>query len=175
MASELDYNKLVALVKKDNDITQAQAAVKLGLSVGQVSMLKFQQAKVEAGVLAKIPGTTKAIKEARDKKGLRWEAIAAATGLSPAGVKAKYEEGGGNAADSYTGRGRNFAASGNGSARKPAARKPAARKPAARAAGKPGARKPASKPAAKRSSGAAARRSTGVVRRTTKKTAGNPS
>src|SRR4051812_12728027 len=102
MASELNYDKLVKLVKGNNDITQAGAAEALGLSIGQVSMLKFCQAQGEAKVYDKAPSTNASIKKLRDSEGNRWELIAARTGLSVAAVKTKYEEGGGNAAKSYT-------------------------------------------------------------------------
>lgn len=163
MAAELDYDKLVKLVKGDNEITQSKAAQKLGLSIGQVSMLKFQQARVAAGVLKKQPATAKSVKDLRDKQGHRWEAIAAMTGLSPAAVKAKYEEAGGNASSSYVGRGRNHSASGTATKRSSAK----------------SATKTKTKTATKRASGAATKRAAGrgqVVRRTTRRSgAGNPS
>lgn len=124
--AELNYDKLVKLVKGDKDITQSQAAQKLGLSIGQVSMLKFCQAQVEAGAYDKAPSTAASVKKLRDSEGNRWELIAARTGLSVAAVKGKYEEAGGNAANSYTGRGRNHAASGTTSKRSTAKRSGAA-------------------------------------------------
>src|SRR3954463_16322066 len=113
MASELDYDKLVKLVKSDNDITQGKAAERLGLSIGQIPMLKFCQAKVEAGAGSKAPGTEASIKKLR-ANGDRYEMIAAKTGKSVAAVK---EVLGPNAG--YVGRGRNFnGASGSGTSRK---------------------------------------------------------
>lgn len=100
MASELDYDKLVKLVKSDNDITQGKAAERLGLSIGQIPMLKFCLAKVEAGVVSKAPGTDASIKRLR-QGGARFELIAAQTGKSVAAVKAVLGDDAG-----YVGRGR---------------------------------------------------------------------
>lgn len=165
MASELNYDKLVKLVKGDKDITQGQAAQKLGLSIGQVSMLKFCQAQVEAGKFQKAPATAASVKKLRDNEGNRWELIAARTGLSPAAVKAKYEEAGGDA-KAYVGRGRDHSKTTG---------KPSSRKPAGRSSSKPSGRKPAGRKPA----GTAANRRGGkapVIRRTTRRsTAGNPS
>lgn len=167
MASELNYDKLVKLVKSDKDITQGQAAQKLGLSIGQVPMMKFCAAQVAAGTYQKAPATGPSIKKLRDSEGNRWELIAARTGLGVAAVKTKYEEAGGNVSSSYTGRGRNF--SGTASTKKPSSRKPASR------GGKPSGRKPAGRKPA----GTATNRRGGkapVVRRTTRRsTAANPS
>lgn len=168
---ELNYDKLVKLVQSNKDITQSQAAQKLGLSIGQVSMLKFCQAQVAAGAYAKAPATGPSVKKLRDSEGNRWELIAARTGLSVAAVKAKYEEAGGNAATSYTGRGRNP----NGAAPKRSSA-PSGKRSTAKRSGA-GASSP-KRTTAKRTT---AKRSTakrgGVVRRTTRRSggAGNPS
>lgn len=115
MASELNYDALVRLVKSNKDITQAEAARRLGLSVGQIPMIKFCQAQVAVGVYSKIPGTAAAVKKARDSEGNRWELIAARTGKSVAAVKDLYP---GDASSSYTGRGRNFNGVSSGSRKK---------------------------------------------------------
>lgn len=165
MASELNYDKLVKLVKGDKGITQGQAAQKLGLSIGQVPMLKFNGAQVAAGVYQKAPATGPSIKKLRDSEGNRWELIAARTGLGVAAVKAKYEEAGGDA-KAYVGRGRDHS---KATRSKPAGR----RKPAS--TGKPSGRKPAAR---RKPAGTAANKGgkSPVVRRTTRRsTAGNPS
>lgn len=102
----LNYDKLVKFVKANPEASQKAAADSQGLTIGEVSMLKFCQAKVEAGVVAKSGGTPKQIKTLRDN-GARWELIAAQTGKSVGDVKSAYEEAGGDASTSYTGRGRN--------------------------------------------------------------------
>lgn len=180
--TSLDYDKLVKLVKQDNEITQGAAAQKLGLSIGQVSMLAFCQAKVEAGAATKAPGTPASIKKLRDNEGNRWELIAARTGLSVAAVKAKYEEAGGDAKASYTGRGRDHAGNGNGngsSSSSSARRTTTKRGSATKAATKPSAKRG---PATKTKTKSASRRQAGtqqgtrVVRRTTRRSgAANPS
>lgn len=169
MASELNYDKLVKLVKSDKEITQKAAADALGLTIGQISMMKFCQAQVEAGAYTTAPATEASIKRLRDGEGNRWELIAARTGLSVAAVKDKYP---GDPKASYTGKGRNFNGAASGS--KPSSRKPSSRKPAA----KPSGRKPAAKPSGRKPSGRAAA-ATGrkpVIRRTTRRSsASNPS
>jgi hypothetical protein len=115
MATELNYDKLVKDLKKDPDLTQSQAADNQGLTIGQVSMMKFCQAQVEAGIWDEIPATTKAVKAARNE-GNRWELIAARADVSRAKVIDLF--GGQDAAkDSYVGKGRNFQ---NGDGEKPA-------------------------------------------------------
>lgn len=54
----------------------------------------------------KLKSTGKEIRNARDKQGLRWERIAARTGISVAEVKSRYADAGGDLATSYTGKGR---------------------------------------------------------------------
>lgn len=82
----LNYDKLVGFLKKNPDASQKAAADSQGLTIGQVSMLKFCEAKVEAGIVSKIPGTAASIKKAR-QDGDRWELIAARTGKSVAAVR----------------------------------------------------------------------------------------
>lgn len=130
----LNYDKLVGFLKKNPEASQKAAAESQNLSIGEVSMLRFCQAKVEAGVVSKAPGTNASIKKLRDSEGDRWEMIAARTGKSVADVKAAYEEAGGNAASSYIGRGRNpngaQTAKPKASGKKPAAKAATGRKAA---------------------------------------------
>ena len=125
MATELNYDKLVKDLKKDPELTQSQAADAQGLTIGQVSMMKFCAAQVDAGIWDEIPATTKAVKAARNE-GNRWELIAARGDISRAKVIDLF--GGEDAAkDSYVGKGRNFA---NGDSKPaPAKRGRAAAKP----------------------------------------------
>jgi len=117
--AEVTQDKLVGLLKKDDELTQGKAAQELGVSVGQIPMLLFCKAQVEAGVFKKAPATPKSVVQLRNS-GNRWELIAARTGLGVAAVKSAYSEGGGgDPAKSYTGKGRNFA--GGGTGKKPAA------------------------------------------------------
>lgn len=174
--SSLDYDKLVKLVKQNNEITQGEAAQKLGIPIGQVSMLAFCQAKVEAGAVQKAPATQASVKKLRGE-GDRWELIAARTGLSVAAVKAHAENAG--VLNTYTGRGRNFNGASGGSSR--ASGKASAKgRPSAKASakGRPSAKNSA-KASPKRQSGKRqAQATTGRIQRTTTKrrsTAGNPS
>jgi hypothetical protein len=80
------YDRLVKLLKQNDEISQAKAAEKLGVSLGQVNMLAFCKAKVEAGIVKKAPATAKSVKDLR-RAGDRWEMIAARTGLSVAKVR----------------------------------------------------------------------------------------
>lgn len=116
--AEVTQDKIVKLLKGDNDLTQGKVAQKLGVTVGQVPMILFCKAQVEAGIFTKQPATPPSVVKLRNA-GNRWELIAARTNLGVAAVKAKFKEGGGgDPAKSYSGRGRNF----NGStAKKPAA------------------------------------------------------
>lgn len=103
--AEVNEAKLLKAVK--GGATHGEAASQLGLTQGQLSMLKFCMAQVEAGQYDEIPATAASVKKARDKDGNRWELIAARAGISVAKVKDLY--GGEDAArDSFTGRGRNF-------------------------------------------------------------------
>jgi hypothetical protein len=154
MASELDFDRLVKLLKRDGDIGQAEAARELGITIGQLGMVKFCQAQVEAGVYGKAPGTAASVKKLRDGEGNRWELIAARTGKSVAAVKELYP---GDASKRLTGNG-----SSNGKKATTATR----------GAAKPG-RKPAS---TKKPTGRKAAAEGKVIRRTTRlSTATNPS
>lgn len=139
MATELNYDKLVKDLKANPELKQSEAAQKQGLTIGQVSMVAFTKAQVEAGIYKKAPGTPPSVKKLRDSEGNRWELIAARTGLGVSAVKAAYEEAGGNASNSYTGRGRNFAGGGSGrksgAAKKTAAKSGAKKTTAARKTG----------------------------------------
>lgn len=137
--ADISQSKIDALVKKG--LSQAKVAEKLGVTPGQLGMLRYGQALVNSGKLKKAPATAKSVKELRDKQGLRWEFIAAATGLSVAKVRDLYGD-----KESYIGRGRKPGSgstgkssgrgSGRGSARggKTAAKPARARTRAARAA-----------------------------------------
>jgi hypothetical protein len=133
--AEISQAKIDALVKKG--LSQAKVAEKLGVTPGQLGMLRFGVAMVNTGQLKKAPATSKSVKELRDKGGLRWEFIAAATGLSVAKVREMYGD-----KESYIGRGRKpgegatkkASGSGRGRGGKPAAKPTRARTRAARAA-----------------------------------------
>lgn len=108
------------MVKKGASL--GEVAKELGLTVGQVAP-EFYRQEVEQGVIDEIDAKNdrelaKKIVVARDKQGLRWERLAAATGLGVARVKTLYEEGGGDLSDTYTGKGRNFNAVNGGSVAK---------------------------------------------------------
>jgi hypothetical protein len=105
--AEVNFGKLVKLVK-DDEMTQAEAARQLGVTTGQLSMMQYCLAQVEAGVYKKMPGTAASVKKARDNEGNRWELVAARAGISVKAAKELYEEAGGNASKSYVGRGRDF-------------------------------------------------------------------
>jgi hypothetical protein len=81
-----DWDKLVKIVKQDDEITQRAAAEKLGVSPSSLSILNFCQAKVEAGVESTAPATAKSVKDLRDRQGYRWEMIMAKTDLSKSDV-----------------------------------------------------------------------------------------
>jgi hypothetical protein len=154
--AEVNFDKLVKLLKSDDEITQREAAERLGVTQGQLNILLFCRAKVEAGIAKPAPSTAKSVKDLRTKEGERWEMIAARTGLSVAKVKDMAEEGGYK--DSYTGRGRDY----NGDS-KPA-KKTTGRKPAA-----------AGKTASGRKPAAAKKGSTAIQRRRTRAGSNNPS
>lgn len=126
-------SKLVSFLKKNGEAGQSAAAKHLGVSIGQLPMIEFCRAQVEAGVYKEIPSTTKSVTDARDKQGNRWELIAARAGVGVAEVKKLYD---GDASKSYTGRGRNH---GSASTGKAAPAKKGGAKPSGKAAGrKPG-------------------------------------
>lgn len=123
--AEVTVDKLAKLFKGNSELTQGQAAQKLGVTVGQVPMTDFCKAKVQAGVVSTAPATTASVKKLRDSEGNRWELISARTGVGVAKVKELY--GGEEAAKaSYSGRGRNF--NGTTSTRKSGSTKTAATK-----------------------------------------------
>jgi hypothetical protein len=159
--AEVNFAKLVKLVKSGNN--QAEAARQLGVTTGQLSMLIFSQAQVEAGVWGKIPATAASVKKARDGDSNRWELIAARTGESVARVKALYKESGGDPNKSYTGRG----AMPGGAKKSPGKKTPAKANAKSGGRGKPAGR---SKPAGKKTP---ARARTLAERRAAR--AGNPS
>lgn len=111
--AEVTQERIVKLLKQDDELTQGKVAQKLGVSTGQVPMLLFCKAQVEVGIYKKAPATAASVKKLRDNENNRWELIAARTGQGVAAVKSLYEEAGGDVSKSYTGRGRNFNGGGN--------------------------------------------------------------
>jgi hypothetical protein len=97
-------------------------------------MLQFCRAQVEAKLYTKAPSTPTSVMKLRDNENNRWELIAARTGLGVAAVKTAYEEAGGDATTSYTGRGRNY--NGNGADTSTTKRAPAKRSTAKRGSAK---------------------------------------
>lgn len=152
----LNYDKLVKYVKSNPEASQREAAENQGLTIGQVSMLQFCLAKVEAGVVDEAPGTSASVKKLRNS-GDRWEMIAAKTGKSVSEVKQLFADSG--ATDEGTGRGRPI---GQGTGKKPAASK---------AKGKTAPPAKRGRPAGK----AAAKPKAGIQRNRTRRGAGNPS
>jgi hypothetical protein len=129
-----DVNEARLLKAVKGGATHAEAAEQLNLTPGQLSMLKYCQAQVEAGLFGEIPSTAASVKKARNE-GNRWELIAARAGISVAKVKDLF--GGEDAARaSFVGRGRNF----SGSKAKSAANK--GRKTAAKSGQKRGPGRP---------------------------------
>jgi len=80
------HEKLVRLVKS-GITSHSEAAVELGVTVGQISSLAWSRALVEGGEYSEQPATEAAVRRMRDVEGLRWELIAARTGESVAAVK----------------------------------------------------------------------------------------
>lgn len=165
--AEVTIAKVTQLVKQNNDISQKAVADKIGVSLGQVSMLLFCQAKVAAGVYSKAPPTAASVKKLRDSEGNRWELIAARTGLSVAKAREVYG-GEGAARDSYTGRGR---PSGGTTAKRSSVKSGSAKRGSAAS----GTTKKKSA-AASRKAGATSRKG-GIVRNTTsrRRSSANPS
>jgi len=133
MATDISQSKVDQLVKKG--LSQAKVAEKLGVTPGQLGMLRYGVALVNTGKLKKAPATAKSVKDLRDKQSLRWEFIAAMTGLSVAKVRELY----GNK-ESYIGRGRKpgqATTSGRSSGRSAAGRKNTGNKGKGNTAGKP--------------------------------------
>jgi hypothetical protein len=82
------HEKLVRLAK--TGIGHSEAAVELGVTVGQISSLAWSKALVEAGQYSEIADSAAAIKKARDVENNRWELIAARADISVAAVKELY-------------------------------------------------------------------------------------
>lgn len=85
--AEFSYEKLVKLLKGDPDLGQSEAARQMDITIGQLSMMKFCLAQVEAGVYSKAPGTATSVRKLRASEGNRWELIAARTGKTVKEVK----------------------------------------------------------------------------------------
>ena len=147
----VNHDKLVKFVKANPEASQRLAAENQGLAIGQLSMLSFCQAKLDAGVVTKAPATGPSVKKLKDVEENRWEMIAVRTGMSVAAVKELYVDAGG----------KNLG-------RKPAADKPASSKASGR---KPAA--PRGKPGAKQGAGKGGR--TTITRNRTRRGAANPS
>lgn len=103
MANVTD-DKVLKLLKQHPDQSMQFYADKLGIALGAVGAYVYRLEPV-ANPKLKIPATEASITKARDNEGMRWERIAARTGLSVAEVKRRYK---GDPNKSYTGRGRNF-------------------------------------------------------------------
>lgn len=114
MANVTD-DKVVKLLKQHPDQSMQFYADKLGIALGAVGAYVYRLEPV-ANPKLKIPATEASITKARNDQGMRWERIAARTGLSVAEVKRRFK---GDPNKSYSGRGRNF--SGTASKTKPAA------------------------------------------------------
>jgi hypothetical protein len=146
MATAVNQSKLQGLVKRNKSLPET--AEELGLPVSVIGP-HFYRAEVAVNPKLKIAATPKAIRQARDKDGLRWERIAARTNMSVAAVKEAYEEAGGDLSASYTGRGRKPGSNG-GSGRKSAGAGASSRK---------------TTPAARRKTASAGRKKTTTARR----------
>lgn len=107
-----NYDRLVKWVKSNPEGSQKAAADAQGIGIGELSMMNFCRAKVDAGVVTKAPGTAPSVKKLRDN-GDRWELIAARVGKGVSEVKNLYEEAGGDPTG-YVGKGRNFGATPSG-------------------------------------------------------------
>jgi hypothetical protein len=153
--AELSHDKLVKFLKGNRDASQKAAAEAQGLTVGQLSMLAFCLAKVEAGIYSKAPATGASVKKLRDVEENRWELIAARTGLSVSSVKEMYEDAGGK---NLVGR---VGGNGNGKAKA---------KPKATAKAKPSTKAAPKKPTGRQAAG----RKT-IVRNRNRRGASNPS
>jgi hypothetical protein len=82
------HEKLVKLAKAG--MGHSEAAVELGVTVGQISSMAWSRALVDAGEFSEIADTAAAVKKARDVENNRWELIAARAGVSVAAVKELY-------------------------------------------------------------------------------------
>jgi hypothetical protein len=95
MADNDDRTKeVVALLKKGK--TLGETAKELGVTVNQIAPT-YYKAEPLADPSLKIDDDAASIVAARDEDGLRWERIAARSGLTVGKVKALHEEGGGDA------------------------------------------------------------------------------
>jgi hypothetical protein len=142
--AEVNEAKLLKAVK--SGATHGEAASQLNLTIGQLSMLKYCQAQVKAGLYDEIPSTAASVKKARNTDGNRWELIAARAGISVAKVKDLY--GGEDAArKSFVGRGRNFSGTKSKTAGK--SNRASGKKSGGKQAGKPRARTLAQRRAAR--------------------------
>lgn len=130
MATEVNMSKLKSLVKRGKSLPEA--ANELGQPASVVGP-HFYRAEVEVDPSLKMPATGKSVKTLRDKEGLRWERIAARTGMSTGAAKQMYEDAGGDLDTSWTGRGRK---PGNG-ATAPAKKSAAAKKTTPAKRGRP--------------------------------------
>lgn len=113
MAKELPSDKeVVAFLKKNPDAKVPAVAREFGVSAAAIVATVWRLEAVADPSLA-VGTSPTAVANARDKEGLRWERIAARSGLSVADVKRKYTEKTGlQPEQSYTGRGRDFTGSG---------------------------------------------------------------
>ena len=87
--------EVVALLKKGKSL--GETAKELGVTVNQIAPT-YYKAEPIADPSLKIDDDAKSIVAARDEDGLRWERIAARSGLTVGKVKALHEEGGGDEA-----------------------------------------------------------------------------
>lgn len=145
----VNVSKAVAWLQKNGTAEKSPSETKFAEALGIPAAKKgavLWALEPQAFPELKIKGTPANIVKARNN-GLRWERIAARTGMSVAQVQKAFEEHTGeSAASSYTGRGRNY--TGQASA-KPEKKAASGRKPAAtEKAGTSGRRAAASKPAA---------------------------
>jgi hypothetical protein len=102
MAKEVTDKQVIALLRKSPDESIAFYAKELGVPTGSIGPTIWRL-EPEADPKLKFKGNKTDIVKAR-KDGVRWERIAARTGMSVADAKRT----GGKDADIYTGRGRDF-------------------------------------------------------------------
>jgi len=88
------HEKLVRLIRA-GVTSHSAAATELGVTVGQISSLKWSQALVEAGEYSEVDLTPALVKKLYDVEGNRWELIAARGDVSVNAVKDMYDEAGG--------------------------------------------------------------------------------
>ena len=174
MATSIDskaFAKLVTEVKKDlksgdGQVSRSEQAFAdlTGIPWGQIGKAIYL-AEVEADPSLKIPATGNAVAKARSQ-GMRWARIAARCGLSPAKVKALYEDSTGESPDaSYTGRGRRFngsSSSASGSTSKASSKSKTASKASSKSRGVSGRRSSAKTKSAAKAAPAASRGTRGT-------------